>query len=505
MKAIISVHDKSGAVDLARGLVELGWEVFSTGGTKKILEGAGIKVRSISEITGFPEILDGRVKTLHPAIHGGILARRDRPEHIEELNRAGLTTIDLVAVNLYPFRQTVLRGAGEDEVLENIDIGGPTMIRAAAKNYPSVLVLVDPADYAETLERLRSGRIDLEFRRRLAYKAFLHTSVYDSLIARYFAPPDLFPQTLPLVLTRALELRYGENPHQKAAFYVEEGLSTTSSMINARKISGKDLSYNNILDLEAGLGAVGEFKEPAVAIIKHNNPCGLCVRERLVEAYLGALSGDPVAAFGGVVVLNRPVDEETAQEIDRTHFDLILAPGFSPEAEKLLRRKKDLILLALDPFPPTPPWEIRRAGGGFLLQSTDRIQESEFSPRTVTRRAPTPEELKDLFFAWKAVKHIKSNAIAIAKDATLLGMGAGQPSRVVSVELAVKKAGERARGAVLASDAFFPFPDGVEVAAQAGITAIIQPGGSVRDKDAIETADKYNIAMVFTGARHFRH
>jgi len=505
LRAILSVHDKAGIVDLARELVGLGWEVYSTGGTKRTLEGAGVAVKSISELTGFPEILDGRVKTLHPAVHGGILARRDRPEHMEELARTGLGPIDLVAVNLYPFRETAARGAAEEEVLENIDIGGPTLIRAAAKNYPAVLVLVDPADYPEALERLRSGRADAEFRRRLAYKAFLHTAVYDSFIARYFAAEEPFPRTLPLVLTRALELRYGENPHQKAAFYVEESFSPTTSLVDARQLSGKPLSYNNILDLEAGLGAVGEFEGPAVAIIKHNNPCGLCVRERLVDAYLGALSGDPVAAFGGVVVLNRPVDEETAREMDKTHFDLILAPAFSPEARTILGRKRDLILLALDPFPGPPAWEVRRAGGGFLLQTADRLQESEFSPRTVTRRAPTPEELEDLFFAWRAVKHIRSNAIAIAREATLLGMGAGQPSRVVSVELAVKKAGERARGAVLASDAFFPFPDGVEVAAAAGVTAIIQPGGSVRDREVIEAADRYNIAMVFTGARHFRH
>lgn len=503
MRAIISVSDKRGIEDFARGLEELGWEIYSTGGTLKTLREAGIGAKSISELTGFPEILDGRVKTLHPLIHGGILARRDIPSHLKELARQGIKTIDLVAVNLYPFRETVLKGAELQEILENIDIGGPTLIRASAKNYPSVIVIVDPSDYEPVLKALKAGGVDMEMRRRLAGKAFKYTALYDSLIARYFMEEEL-PDTLPLFLRRAITLRYGENPHQEASFYIEEGLKPSISILDAQRIKGKELSYNNILDIDSAISLVSEFEEPTVAIIKHNIPCGLASHRELIEAYRRAFSGDPIAAFGGVVALNRVVDKKTAEEIAKTHFDVLIAKGYESEALPILERR-ELILLSMPSFPEQPPWEIRRACGGFLIQKPDAFREEEFKPKTVTKRKPDERELEELFFAWRAVKYVKSNAIVLVRDKTLIGVGSGQPSRVSSVEIAIRKAGERAKGSVLASDAFFPFPDGIELAGKAGVTAIIQPGGSVRDPEVIETADRYNIAMVFTGARHFRH
>ena len=505
MRAIVSVHNKAGVGPFARGLEGLRWEVFSTGGTKKALEEAGVKVRSISDITGFPEILDGRVKTLHPKVHGGILGRRDLPRHREEMKKQGIEPIDLVAVNLYPFRETVARGAELEEVLENIDIGGPTMLRAAAKNYPSVLVVVDPADYEEVLALLGRGEVPAETRRRLAGKAFQYVAYYDAAVAAYLTGEAGFPRDLVLSFHKIADLRYGENPHQKAAFYADEK-PLSPSLALAKKLGGKDLSYNNILDLDSALAAVKEFSEPACAIIKHNNACGLAVHADLAEAYRRALSGDPVSAFGGVVALNRPLDLATAREIDRTHYDGLLAPELDPQALALLGRKKDLIILAVGPVAPDGAGlGLRKVAGGLLVQGPDVFLPEEFRPRTVTRRAPTPQEQDDLFFAWRVVKHIKSNAIVLARDRSVTGMGAGQPSRVVSVEIALKKAGERAKGSVLGSDAFFPFPDGVELAGKAGVTAIMQPGGSMRDAEAVEMADSYNMAMVFTGVRHFRH
>ncbi len=460
MRAIVSVHDKKAIGPFAHALQELGWEVFSTGGTKKALEEAGVKVKSISDITGFPEILDGRVKTLHPKVHGGILARRDLSHHREELKRQAIEPIDLVAVNLYPFRETVARGAGLEEALENIDIGGPTMLRAAAKNFPYVLVVVDPGAYDEVLGLLRQGEVPLEARQRLAQKAFQHVAAYDATIAGYLKGEGGFPQELVLSFRKIADLRYGENPHQRAAFYAEER-PLPPSLALARKLGGKELSYNNILDLDSALAVVREFTEPACAIIKHNNPCGLAVHPDLAEAYKRALAGDPVAAFGGVVALNRPLDLATAQEMDKTHYDGILAPDFDPQALALLGRKKDLILLAVGSLSPDGAgWELRKVVGGLLVQGQDGFLPEEFRPRTVTRRPPTPQEREDLFFAWRAVKHIKSNAIVLARDRALVGMGAGQPSRVVSVKIALEKAGERARGSVLASDAFSPSPTG---------------------------------------------
>lgn len=506
MRAILSVWDKTGVVDLARGLVELGAEVFSTGGTKKSLEAAGIPVKSIAELTGFPEILDGRVKTLHPAVHGGILARRDLPKHMEELARNHIQTIDLVAVNLYPFLETISRpGVHLQEALENIDIGGPTLLRAAAKNFPHVLVLVDPADYAPLLAKLRQGEVGLEERRRLAAKAFQHVAFYDTAISQYLREEGGFPEEITIALRKRLSLRYGENPHQQAALYEEVGPGW--GITSARQLWGKELSFNNFLDADAAWAVVSDFAEPTVAIIKHTNPCGLASHSDLAEAYRRAFSGDPVSAFGGIVASNRRLTAEAAGEIAKTFYEIVLAPGFAPEALDVLKAKKDLRLLDVGELQEAPAsaLDFRRIGGGFLAQTRDSFPIERLNLQTVTRRKPSQEELRNLLFAWRAVKHVKSNAIVLAKDKMLLGMGAGQPSRVQSVEIALKKAGKRSRGSVLASDAMFPFPDGVEEAARGGVTAIIQPGGSIRDKEVIEAADRHGMAMVFTGVRHFKH
>jgi phosphoribosylaminoimidazolecarboxamide formyltransferase / IMP cyclohydrolase len=509
MRAIISVSDKSGVVDFARGLKELGIEIFSTGGTKKSLEAAGVKIHSISELTGFPEILDGRVKTLHPAVHGGILARRDLPQHLSQLTQHHIELIDMVVINLYPFVETVTKAeVSLDEALENIDIGGPSMIRSAAKNFPSVLVVVDPGDYDAILQKLRQGNIDSEYRKRLAQKAFQHVALYDTAIAQYLNE-ETFPEEMTIALKKARSLRYGENPHQQAAFYIEQNVrQRPDGLASLEQLGGPEISFNNLLDLDAALNILADFSDPTIAIIKHNNSCGLASHNDLAEAYRRALAGDPVAAFGGIVASNQIIDLATAQEIDKTHYDAIVAPGYQKKALELLGRKESLRLVKIAPYHPpssNPPLDFRRVKGGFLAQIPDTLAESELKPRVVTKRQPSEAELSDLLFAWKAVKSIKSNAIVIAKDKTLLGMGAGQPSRVVSVELALKRAGDQAEGGVLASDAFFPFSDGPELAIKHGVTAIIQPGGSVRDKEVIELANKHNVAMVFTDVRHFRH
>ena len=513
MRAILSVSDKAGLIDFARRLAALNTEIFSTGGTKNALKEAGVPVHSVSDITKFPEILDGRVKTLHPAVHGGILARRSIKSHMDQLAEKGIGAVDMVVVNLYPFIKTVAKeDVTLEEALENIDIGGPTMIRAAAKNYPDVLVVVDPADYGPVLEALEKGEVDMDLRRQLAQKAFQHVAYYDTAIAQYLRREGKgFPDTVTIALKKRSDLTYGENPHQRAAFYEEETTTKVGpSLASALRLSGKELSFNNILDLDSALASVMDFPGPTVAIIKHNNACGLCTNPDLAEAYRRALAGDPVAAFGGIVAANRVIDLAAATEIDKTHFDGIIAPGYADDALALLKRKKDLRILSLgvevSPSKGEPVYlDFRRVRGGLLAQTPDYITEKELQPRTVTKRAPTPQEMEDLLFAWYAVKLIKSNAIVLAKDKTLLGMGAGQPSRVVSVELALKRAGDRAKGSVLGSDAFFPFADGVELAAKGGVTAIMEPGGSVRDEEAIQMADKYNMAMVFAGVRHFRH
>jgi len=509
MRAIISVSDKSGVVDFARGLKDLGIDIFSTGGTKKSLEAAGLKIHSVSELTGFPEILDGRVKTLHPAVHGGLLARRDLPQHLSELTQNHIEPIDMVVVNLYPFVETVSKsGVSLEEALENIDIGGPSMLRSAAKNFPSVLVVVDPGDYDTILQKLRQGDADSEFRKRLAQKAFQHVALYDTAIAQYLNE-ETFPEEMTIALKKARSLRYGENPHQQAAFYVEQNVrQSQDGLASLEQIGGPEISFNNLLDLDTALNVLSDFTAPTIAIMKHTNSCGLASHNDLAEAYRRALAGDPVAAFGGILGSNQILDLATAEEIDKHHFDAIVAPGYDKGALELLKRKESLRLVKVAPYHPSSSeihLDFRYIRGGFLAQMSDTLTESELEPRIVTRRQPSETELSDLLFAWKAVKGIKSNAIVIAKDKTLLGMGAGQPSRVISVELALKKAGAQVKDSILASDAFFPFTDGPELAIKHGITAIIQPGGSVRDKEVIELADKYNIAMVFTGVRHFRH
>ncbi len=508
MRAILSVSDKDGIVPFAKGLAGLGWELFSTGGTKKALAEAAVPVRSISEITGFPEIMDGRVKTLHPAVHGGILARRDNPAHLEELVRQGFEAIDLVVVNLYPFVRTVTGGADLEAALENIDIGGPTMIRAAAKNFPGVLVVVDPADYDALLEKLEQASVSVTTRRRLAQKAFQHVATYDTAIAEYLRSEEdeKFPSQVTLAFEKLSDLRYGENPHQAAAFYRDISLAAPapSGITSAHQLHGKELSFNNILDADAAWGAASEFAEQAIAIIKHTNPCGLALHEDQVVAYQRALTGDPVSAFGGIVAVNRPLSAATAREIVGTFYEVIIAPAFDPESLEILQKKQNLRLLRIEAR-AAGGWDLRRVSGGLLIQEPDRLDDAGIELKTVTKRAPTQQEAADLLFAWRVAKHVKSNAIVLARDRTLLGMGAGQPNRLVSVHLAARRAGEAAKGSVLASDAFFPFADGLELGIEAGITAAIQPGGSVRDQEVIDAADRAGIAMVFTGVRHFKH
>ena len=514
MRAIISVSDKTGVTDFAQGLSQLGFEIFSTGGTKKALAEAEVPVKSVSEITGFPEILNGRVKTLHPAVHGGLLAKRDLPAHMAELAENKIEVIDLVAVNLYPFVQTVAKaGVTLDDALENIDIGGPTMIRAAAKNFPSVVVVVDPADYQLVLEKLKGGGLDLAERKRLAQKAFQHVAVYDTAISQYLRQDmEGFPDEMTIALKKRFGLRYGENPHQQAAFYAEQvvGARQDTGLTWAKQLGGKELSFNNILDADAAWGAATDFSAPTVAVIKHTNPCGLASHHDIVEAYRRALSGDPVAAFGGIVASNRKVTLAMAEEMKSMFYEIVIASEYEAKALELLKKKKDLRILVAE-LPPdygkasAGYLDLRRVKGGLLVQASDSLPEDSVTLKTVTKREPTQAEIADLLFAWRVVKHVKSNAIVLVKDKTLLGMGAGQPSRIVSARVAKEKAGEKTKGSVLASDAMFPFPDVVEAAAAGGVTAIIQPGGSLKDEDSIKAADKHNIAMVFTGVRHFRH
>jgi len=510
MRAILSVSNKAGLVDFARQLQELKVEIFSTGGTKKSLTEAGLKVHGVSDITGFPEILDGRVKTLHPMVHGGILARRDQPKHMEELDKHKITPIDMVVVNLYPFVETVSKaGVTLEDALENIDIGGPTMIRASAKNFPAVLVVVDPNDYPAVVAALKEGKVDMALRKKLAQKAFQHVALYDTAISQYLLEGEKFPDDLTLALQKVSGLRYGENPHQHAALYVEKtaGLKPWG-ITQVKQHSGPELSFNNFIDLDAAWNVVSDFEEPAVAIIKHTNACGLASYNDLPEAYRRALAGDPIAAYGGIMACNKVMEIDLATEVDKTHFDVIITAGYSDEALTLLGRKKSLRMISM-PLSVRPPKgrtvEFRPVSGGFLAQLKDFYTDEEFKPKVVSKREPTQKEWDDLFFAWKAVKHIKSNGITLARDRTLMGMGAGQPNRSVSCQIALERAGDRSKGCVLGSDAFIPFPDTVELAAKGGVTAIIQVGGSIRDEQSIEAANKYNMAMVFTGVRHFKH
>ena len=509
-KALISVYDKSGIVEFSRQLVSAGFELISTGGTHRSLsEEGGLPVKQVAEVTGSPEILDGRVKTLHPTIHAGLLARRDAPDHLAELERHGIDTIDLVVVNLYPFVATVSKaGVTLDEALENIDIGGPTMLRAAAKNFPSVAVLVDPSDYPWVADKLTGEGLTQEDRRNLAAKAFHHVSVYDAAVTAYLTggteDGNSLPDALNVPLRKVSVLRYGENPHQEGALYAPaEG--ETAGMAGARQLHGRELSYNNLMDADAAWRTVSDYADTTVAVVKHNNPCGLASRADVAEAYRQAYEGDTVSAFGGIVACNRTVTADVAEAMGPVFYEVIVAPGYEPAALEILEKKRNLRVLAIDSKPASAAYDLRPINGGMLLQMPDAIDEDPATWTTATQRAPTELEMLDLAFAWKAAKHIKSNAIVFAKDLALMGMGAGQPNRVVSVHLSERIAGDKAKGSVLASDAFFPFADNIELAAEAGITAIVQPGGSIRDDEVIAAADKHGLAMVFTGVRHFRH
>lgn len=501
-QALISVYDKTGVVELAQELSALGYRIISTGGTYKLLKENNLPVTYISDVTEFPEILDGRVKTLHPRIHGGILAK-DTAEHRQQLQSIGGELIDLVIVNLYPFESVSQDpNATFDQVIENIDIGGPTLIRAAAKNHDRVTVICDPNDYASVLSQLKTGTLSSAERKRLAAKAFAYTAYYDTLIAQYLEQP-IFPDKLTIALQKVSELRYGENPHQKAAFYRQVPRSE-SSIADAVQLHGKELSFNNIYDAQAAWQMVSAFDEPCVVAVKHNNPCGLAVADTLYDAYVKTYEADPVSIFGGIVACNRQVDLATAKLMYKIFLEVIIAPDFSPEALQILTKKPNIRLLKLAPA-LSRDWDWKKVPGGFLIQEGDIIDLDESLLQVVTNRQPTPQEWQDLRFAWKVVKYVKSNAIVLCKDKQLLGVGAGQMNRVQSVRLSAAQAGEKARGSVLGSDAFFPFADNIEEAAKCGVTAIIQPGGSVRDQEVIEACNRYGIAMVFTGIRHFRH
>ncbi len=517
MRAILSPYDKTGLKEFARGLVELGFELVASDGTARFLSATGVPVRNISELTGHPEMLGGRVKTLHPAIHAGLLANPDDADHRAQLDRFGYGTVDLVAANLYPFQKTIESATATiAEAIEQIDIGGVTLLRAAAKNFKHVVPVVDPGDYSLVLDRLQSETADEPWRRTLAAKAFQHVAVYDTHVAGFLRVDDNeFPNELSIALAKVQDLRYGENPHQRAALYRQTpNARLRSTLAGARQLHGKELSFNNILDVDAAFGCVSDFSQIAVSIIKHSNPCGLACAPTLVEAYQLAHAGDPISAFGGAVGLNRVVDVDTARFVSESHYDDIIAPGYVDEALAILRRKRNLRIVEVQaraenagagPANPAVSLDYRRVNGGFLVQSADNLAEGDLEVRVVSERPPSDEEMIDLKFAWRAVKHVRSNAIVLAHNRAIVGVGAGQMSRVDSVDIAIRKAGDRALGSVLASDAYFPFADGPELAASAGITAIVQPGGSIRDDEVIRVANRHNLAMVFTGQRHFRH
>ncbi|HOF05914.1 MAG TPA: bifunctional phosphoribosylaminoimidazolecarboxamide formyltransferase/IMP cyclohydrolase [Syntrophales bacterium] len=515
-RALISVTDKAGIVEFARELNALGVEILSTGGTAAQLRNSGLPVRDVSDYTGFPEMMDGRLKTLHPKIHGGLLALRDNPRHLEALQAHDISLIDMAVINLYRFEDTVAKpGCTLEEAVENIDIGGPTMLRAAAKNYRFVSVVTDPADYERVIEEMKrtGGKISEATNFYLATKTFQLTARYDAAISNYLGriEPDGkqsdFPKTFTFQVTRAQDLRYGENPHQKAAFY-RENKPFLSAVANARQLHGKELSYNNIMDSDAAWQMVSDFKLPAAVVIKHANPCGAATSDgELLTAYEKALQTDPVSAFGGIVALNRPVDGKTAAELSKTFLEVIIAPAFTDEARQILGAKKNVRLLEVPAAPADAPpdYDFRRVVGGLLIQERDTDDFDIRRARVVTKRSPTEAEYQALDFAWRVVKHVKSNAIVLATRDQLVGVGAGQMSRVDSVRIARMKAILPTAGTVLASDAFFPFRDGIDMAAEAGVTAIIQPGGSVRDEEAIQAADEHGMAMIFTGKRHFKH
>jgi phosphoribosylaminoimidazolecarboxamide formyltransferase / IMP cyclohydrolase len=508
-RALISVSDKNGILEFAKELVSLGFEIISTGGTKKALQEQGIPVLGVSDVTGFPEILEGRVKTLNPFIHGGLLAKHDDEQHQKQLEEHSIDPIQIVCVNLYPFQQTIAKpDVTTEDAIENIDIGGPTMLRASAKNHQYVTVVVDPVDYNKVIEELKAeGSTTLETRRKLAAKVFRHTAAYDALIAEYMT--ELAQEETPEKLTVTYELkqslRYGENPHQKAAFY-KKPLGSTFSIANAEQLHGKELSYNNINDADAALQIVKEFTEPAAVAVKHMNPCGIGTGTNSFTAFEKAFAADPVSIFGGIIAFNSEVDAETAGKLYGIFLEIIIAPSFTEEALSILKAKKNLRLLTI-PFSGAkkPEMKLTTIEGGLLSQEQDTFTLENATIKVATKRQPTEQEWEALKLGWKVVKHVKSNAIVVTKEDMTIGIGAGQMNRVGAAEIALKQAGEKAAGAALASDAFFPMDDTVEAAAKAGITAIIQPGGSIRDEDSIKKADEYGIAMVFTGVRHFKH
>jgi phosphoribosylaminoimidazolecarboxamide formyltransferase / IMP cyclohydrolase len=513
-RAILSVTDKTGLVDFAHKLSGMGVDLISTGGTAKLLRDSGITVKDISELTGFPEMLDGRVKTLHPKVHGGILHRREDPKHRTAVAEHGIEPIDMVVVNLYAFEKTAAKpGVHLHELIENIDIGGPSMIRSAAKNFQDVAIVTSPADYDPIADEMArtGGEISPETKWKLAQRAFATTAAYDAAIASTLEKvsahgdselhlAENFPDTLRLSFNKIMDLRYGENPHQKAAMYADR---SGTGLANARQLQGKELSYNNIVDLQAAWDLAQEFTEPVCAIIKHTNPCGTATGKTLAEAYKRALECDPVSAFGGVIGVNRPIDAATAEEMAKLFVEAVAAPSFEEAALAKFAAKKNLRLVEVKHAPQK--WVIKNVSGGILVQDNDLRQLNESELKVVTRRPPSEQEKRALLFAWKIGKHVKSNAIVYARDGQSVGVGAGQMSRVDSCKIGAMKAVLPLKGTVAASDAFFPFPDGVEEIAKAGATAIIQPGGSVRDQEVIEAADRLGLAMVFTGVRHFRH
>ena len=506
MRALLSVSDKTGIVELAQSLHDAGIELISTGGTEAALQKAGLPVKNISEVTAFPEMLDGRVKTLHPLVHGGLLGRRDLESHVAQMKEHHIDPIDFVVVNLYPFKETIAKEETTyEEAIENIDIGGPSMLRSAAKNHASVTVVVDPLDYDLVAAEVRNGGTAFETRQRLATKAFRHTAAYDALIADYLGRQieETFPEQLTVTYEKVQDLRYGENPHQRAAFY-KTPLYDGMTLANATQLHGKELSYNNIQDTNAALEALSELNEPAAVVVKHMNPCGVAVGRTISQAFERAHAADPVSIFGGIVALNREVDLETAEALRQIFLEIVIAPSFSEAALELLKEKKNLRLLTLDMGPMTG-MRLTAVAGGLLVQDGDDMTLDDATCQIVTDRRPTAAEWEDLKLAWRVVKHVKSNAIVVAKDETTIGIGAGQMNRVGAAKIAFEQAGERAKGAALGSDAFFPMGDTVEAAAAAGITAIIQPGGSIRDDESIEAANRHGITMVFTSVRHFKH
>jgi len=534
-RALVSVSDKTGVVDFCKGLVENGFEIISTGGTAKALTEAGIKVIGISDITGFPECLDGRVKTLHPNVHAGLLAMRSNEEHMAQLEKLNINTIDIVCVNLYPFKATLAKGADFAECIENIDIGGPTMIRAAAKNYQDVAVIVDPKDYEVVLTELANGGVSLQTKKYLQYKVFAHTAVYDSLISNYLASQlgITYPDSVTFAYEKAQDMRYGENPQQSAVFYNEQFIRP-GSLSSAKQLWGKELSYNNINDANGALELLKEFgNTPAVVACKHANPCGVGTGESIYEAYMRAYTSDPVSVFGGILAINGTVDAATATEINKIFIEIVMAPSYTEEALQILQSKKNIRLLQIENISARreeTAFDMKKVYGGLLVQKYDESlikgedyslfntkasveksilpsgkEKTVYGCGVVTDRAPTKEEIEAMLFAWKVVKHTKSNAIVIGKEGRTTGIGMGQTNRIWAAQQAIAHAGEESKGSVMASDAFFPFPDCVEECVKAGITAIIQPGGSIQDRASVEACNKANIAMVFVGDRHFKH